>query len=114
MEFVPLVVMLATVKKLIDVARCVRGRDINGAVTPLVAWAAGFAVVALVAHTPWATGLVFGGVTLAGAGWAAQLLVGVAVGSSASIAQDLLKAVDHTQSEAKPALVDTGGKHEAP
>jgi len=104
-EFVPLLVLLATVKKLIDLLRYARGRDLNGVVTQVVVWAGGIGVVALAAHTAWAGQLVFGDVKLAGMNFASQVLAGIALGSAASIAQDTLKAVDASQSEAKPTLL---------
>lgn len=105
MEFVPMLVVLATVKKIVDFVRYLRARDGNAVATQLVAWLAGFALVALVAHTPWAAGLVFGAVALSKLGIAAQILVGVAVGSSGSIATDVIKAADNSQSAAVPPLL---------
>jgi len=104
-EFVPVLVMLATVKKLVDFVRYAKASDWNGVVTQLVVWVGGVAVVALAAHTEWAGGIEFGGVTLAGMGWASLILVGIFVGSAASTGQDALKAVDGRQSESKPTLI---------
>ena len=106
MEFVPILLIMATVKKIVDLVRYLKAGDTNGWVTQLVAWAAGFAVVALAAHTPWAAGLDFGGHTLAGLGLAAQLLVGIAIGSATSaVIHDTQKAADGWQSAAVPPLI---------
>ena len=106
MEFMPLLVILATVKKLIDFVRYAKAGDANAIVTQLVAWAAAFGLVALAAHTPWAASLVFGEVPLSKLGIAAQILVGVAVGSAASLTNDVIKAADNTQTAAVPRLLD--------
>jgi hypothetical protein len=105
MEFVPVLVILATVKKVVDFVRFARAGDLNSVVTQLVAWFAGFLIIALAAHTPWAAALVFGGVPLAKLGVAAQLLVGIAIGSSGSLATDIIKATDNTQTAAVPSLL---------
>lgn len=88
MEFVPMLVLLATVKKVVDFVRYANARDINGIVTQTLAWIAGFLLVALTAHTAWADGIMFGGHPLAGLGLASQALAGIAVGSAASLAHD--------------------------
>lgn len=96
MDFVPILVLLATVKKCVDFVRYASARNYNGIISQLVAWAAGFGVVALAAHTAWATGIVFGDLSLARMSLAAQLLAGIALGSSASLAHD---AVTRTGSD---------------
>lgn len=90
MEFVPILVLLATVKKVVDFVRQARDRDYVGIVTQLVAWAAGFAVIALAAHTTWADGIMIGDLPLARMGLASQLLAGIALGSTASLAHDAI------------------------
>jgi len=105
MEFVPIVVLLATVKKIVDLLRYARGGDWNGVITQLVVWAAGVGVVTLAANTVWADGIRFGDTTLGPLNFASQVLAGIALGSAASLGQDTLKAVDNSQSEAKPKLV---------
>lgn len=88
MDFVPILVLLATVKKCVDFVRYANARDYNGIITQLIAWLAGFGVVALAAHTAWADSIVFGDLRLASMSLAAQLLAGIALGSSASLAHD--------------------------
>ncbi len=105
MEFVPIGVMLATVGKVVDFVRYVRAGDRNAIAIQILAWAAGFGVVALAAQTPWAAGLDFGGFTLDRLNLASQLLVGISIGSSMSLVADFKKAVDNSQSAAVPPLL---------
>lgn len=90
MEFVPILVLFATVKKLVDFVRQARDGDYLGIVTQAVSWVAGFAVVALAAHTAWADGIVVGDLALSRMDLASQLLAGIAVGSTASLAHDAI------------------------
>ncbi len=113
MEFVPLVVMLATIKKVVDFVRYAKAGDTNGIVTQLLAWLAGFGLAALVAHTPWAATINMGGVTLAEMNIAAQIFAGLALGSAAAFGTDILKAADNSQSAAVPALVGPTTRHSA-
>lgn len=105
MEFGPILVIMATVAKTVDFSRYAQARDGNAILTQVLAWAAGFGVVALAAHTPWAAGLKFGEFPLADLNLAAQLFAGVAVGSAASVVADFKKAVDNSQSAAVPPLL---------
>lgn len=104
MEFVPLLVLLALVKSLVDLVRRVKGGDTSGALTQVLSYVLGAGVVALFAHTAYAAELEFGGVTLANAGLWTQVVIGIAVASAAGLTADALKAVDNTQSESKPSL----------
>ncbi|MDP8971159.1 MAG: hypothetical protein M3N52_11835 [Actinomycetota bacterium] len=88
MDFVPVLVLLATVAKAVDFVRYAKAGDYNGITTQLIAWAAGIAIVALAAHTAWADGIVFGDVALADMNLASQILAGIALGSTASLAHD--------------------------
>lgn len=90
MEFVPVLVLLATVKKVVDFVRYAKAGEVNGIVTQVVAWLAGFGLVALAAHSAWADSVVIGDVPLAGMSLASQLLTGIAIGSTASLAHDAL------------------------
>jgi hypothetical protein len=104
-DFVPILVLLATVKKCVDFVRYANAGDLNGILTQIVAWLAGFAVVALAAHTPWARGIVFADISLAHLNLSAQLLAGIAVGSSASLAHDAVVGT-RTPPVARPVPVD--------
>lgn len=104
-----LAVLAAFVKKFVDFLRSLRGRDTNAVVTQLVAWVGGVVVVFLASHVDFASAVEVGNMSLDQlSGWA-QAALGVLLGSGASIAQDVLKAVDNTQSESKPKLVPAPG-----
>lgn len=105
MEFVPILVMAALAKKLVDVLRFASGRDWNGVITQLVAWVGGAVVVVAFAASDWAGQVQFGDLALAKMSFVSQVLAGMTLGSTASLGQDVLKAVDQTQSERKPALL---------
>lgn len=105
MEFVPIVVMLALVKKVVDVVRYASGRDWNGVVTQLLVWAGGVLVVVVFAQSDWAGSVAFGDLHLAQMNVASLVLAGITVGSAASVGQDVIKAVDNGQTEAKPTLL---------
>lgn len=111
MEFVPMLVMLATAKKLVDVGRFASGRDWNGVATQVFAWVGGTLVVVAFAASDWASQIQFGDLALANMGVVSQILAGLTVGSAASLGQDFLKAVDNGQTERKPALLGGGGRH---
>lgn len=88
MEFVPVLVLLATVKKAVDFTFYAKAGDYRAVITQLVAWVAGVLMVALAAHSAWANGIVFGDQRLAGLNLASQILAGIALGSTASLAHD--------------------------
>lgn len=104
MPFVPLIVLLALVKKLVDFVRFVKARDAWSVLTQMVAWLAGVGVVMMAAHTAWANTMIFGGVSLASMGAWSQVLAGIAVGSAGSVLKDSIAAVDNSQSAAVPPL----------
>jgi hypothetical protein len=87
-DFVPILVLAALVKKLVDFVRAAKAGDHNGIVTQLVAWVGGILVVMLAAHTAWADGIDFGDTTLGDMNLASQILAGLALASSASLAAD--------------------------
>lgn len=100
-----LAVLAAFIKKFVDFLRALRGRDTNAVATQLVAWVGGIVVTWLAAHINFASGIEVANVQLDHMGLWAQAALGVLLGSGASIVQDTFKAVDNTQSEAKPKLV---------
>lgn len=100
-----LAILAAFIKKFVDFLRSLRGRDTNAVVTQLVAWLGGVVVVWLSAHVDFASAINVANVSLDQMSLWTQAALGVLLGSGASIGQDILKAVDNTQSEAKPKLV---------
>lgn len=114
MEFVPILVMAALAKKLVDVLRFAAGRDLNGVITQVVAWVGGAVVVVAFAASDWASQIQIGDLALAKMSFVSQVLAGLTLGSTASLGQDVIKAVDQTQTERKPALLGGPGPAAAP
>lgn len=118
MEFVPSLAMAALILKLVDFARYARNRDLNGVFTQAVVWAAGIAVVGMVAQTAWANGFVFSGVPLSKLGFWSQVFVGLSLASTTSLIKDTLKSVDNQNSSKIPTLLPPGPavkrRHKAP
>lgn len=104
MEFVPMLVLLAMVKSLVGLVKRAKAGDTSGALTQLLSYAVGVGVVLLFARTDFAAGLEFGGLALSGSNVFTQVVVGVAIASTANFATDTLKAVDNSQSAAEPRL----------
>ena len=100
-----LAVLAAFIKKFVDFVRQLRGRDTNAVLTQLFAWVSGVVIVWLSAHVAFASGIEIANVQLDQLGLWAQAALGVLLGSGGSIIQDAFKAVDNTQSEAKPKLI---------
>lgn len=100
-----LIVLGAFVKKAVDFVRGLRGKDMNVVLTQLFAWLTGIVVVWLAAHIDFASAVEVANVSLDQMSLWTQAALGVLLGSGASVFQDGLKAIDNTQSEAKPKLV---------
>lgn len=107
MEFMPLLSAIALVAVIIDVGRSARGRDWNGVITPLVAWAVGVGVAYTLGKSDFGEGIPLGdsGHTFASVNGFSLILVGFALGSVAAKGVDLLKAIDGSDSQKKPPLV---------
>lgn len=100
-----LALLVPVIKKVVDFIRNLRGKDTNAIATQLVAWLAGIVTVYVAAHVD--LGGAAGSVNqlLDSMGIWAQTVTGFVLGSLGSLAQDTLKAVDNSQSEAKPKLI---------
>lgn len=105
MEFVPAVAMLLLITKVVDFLRYARSRDANGVTTQLIAWVGGVLVVLLVAQTTWADGIAVGDRALSTLDIWSQVFAGLTIGSAASFAKDVTKAVDNNNSSAIPTLL---------
>jgi len=105
MDLVSLAGLTALIKKVVDTARYGAGRDWNGITTQLIAWAAGVVLVAATAVSDFAALVQVGEFSLDRLNLMSQVLVGLSLGSAASLVQDGIKAVDGSQSEAKPPLL---------
>lgn len=90
MDFLPVAAMGLLVLKLIDFARYLTVPfNVNGVVTQLSAWVFGVVVLALVAHTNWASGIDIGGFPLSKlSGWS-LVFYGMSTASAASLVNDL-------------------------
>lgn len=108
MEFVPLLVVAALLKKIVDFVRFALARDVNAAVTQVVSWVAGVGLMWLVSSSDFVNGVVIGGLNLGDLNAASIVLAGLAVSSTAGVGVDVIKAVDNTQSARVPSIIDDG------
>jgi len=104
-EFVPAVALAALVLKFIDFLRYAKGGDVNGVVTQLAVWFAGFGALLLVAQTQWADTIPIGDTPLAQLSVWDMLVAGLSVGSVASAGKDLFKSIDAHNSSKIPTLL---------
>lgn len=104
-EFIPVAAMAVLVAKLIDLFRYASAKDVNGVATQIAVWVAGVVVVALVAQTAWAAGIMVGTYPLTKLGFWSQVFYGMSIGSAGSLVKDGLKAVDNKQTAAIPTLL---------
>lgn len=107
MDFVPLLVGAAMVAVLIDVFRSAKGKDWNGVMTPLAAFAAGVLVAWLLSESDFASTITIGdtGLTLADLNFASLVIFGFAFSAFASKGVDLISAIAK-RPNVKPHLVD--------
>lgn len=96
MEFIPVVIMSALIAKVIDFGKALSNRDGNAVVTQLSAWVAGVLIVILFARSDFSNGIQYGDVVLKNMNLWTQIIVGMAVSSVASVANDVRQAVDPT------------------
>ena len=99
--------LLAVAAKVIDFLRLVSNLPAtkSSVVTQLAAWIGGVAVVFLYGASDFGVTVDLGGVALSDVNGWSKLLVGVAVGSLASMAKDYIKARDNTDSAKMPPLI---------
>lgn len=113
MEFVPIIVIGALLKKAVDFLKYLRAKDWNGVATQLVVWIVGVGLVWLLSASDFANGVQIGGLDLGNLNAASIVLVGLSLSSTASfLGQDLIKALDNTQSASTPNLLD--GENQPP
>jgi cytochrome c biogenesis protein CcdA len=99
--------LAAFAKKLVDFVRQLRGKDTSAVLTQLLAWAAGVAVVFIGAHVDVGSAVEIANHTLDQLSVWSQVVLGVVVGSLGSVGKDALKALDNTQTEKAPKLVQS-------
>lgn len=114
MEFVPVVVLAALVKKATDTIKYITNGDVNAFVTQLVVWAIGIAFTILFAHSDFGNSIEIAGTNLSGLNVWSQVLVGLNVASVGSVGWDAIKAFDNTDSAATPSLLPVKKANTAP
>ncbi len=102
MDFAPMLAAIALIWKIVDIVKYARARNGEAVVTQLGVWIAGVAVVLLLAATDFASGIDVADYSLDKLNIASLILLGLSIGSSASVAVDIKKAVDNTDSAAVP------------
>jgi len=105
MPFTPLVAMGALVFTIINFLKNLTNRQWSAVLTQLAAWAAGVVVVMLFAQTDWADTITFGGVALSSLNGASQFVIGLMAASIFGVVREVVKAIDSTDSAAKPPLI---------
>ena len=106
MDFVPLIVVGSLLKKVVDFLKFLTGKDWNAALTQIVVWVAGVLLMWLLSASDFADGIVIGGIDLGDMNAASIVLAGLGLASTVSlVGQDLLKALDRSQSAATPQLI---------
>ena len=101
--------LVAVAGKVIDFAKSVTNRDVNAVVTQAAAWAGGVATTFLFGASDFASGVPVGDLVLSDVNGWSKVVIGVMVGSGASLAYDLKRALDSTDS-AKTASLLPGNK----
>lgn len=106
MDFAPLAAMATLVIAIINLFQYVRARDTNGIVTTLAVWVAGVVVALLVRETDFAAGIgVTDTLTLAQLNTWSCVFLGLTVSTMGQFAVQVKRAIDQTDSAAKPDLV---------
>ncbi len=96
MEFVPLIVAAALVKKIVDGVKLLFPAIPSFGIQ-VVAWVTGVLVAILLRETDFAGTIGVSNLFLANVNIYTTVLFGVALGSAASFTEDTLKAVDNTR-----------------
>ena len=108
-DFLPFAALSGLVVAVINFLKYLRAQDWNGALTTLTVWIAGAVGIFLAGESDYAATFDFGGVNLAEMNGWTKLMVGLTVGSAGSAFVEVKKALDSSDSAAKPDLYG-GGK----
>jgi hypothetical protein len=84
--------------------RDAQGKQYKSALTTAITWVVGFIAVTLYAHSMYGDTVVISGIKLSDMDWVTLLLTGLQVSSFAGTIWTVVKAVDNSQSAAKPSL----------
>jgi hypothetical protein len=98
MEFAPMLAAVALIWKIVDVVKYLLEKNRKAVITQMGVWAAGISVVVLLAASDFAGGINVADYPLSSLNLASLVLLGLSVGSSASVAVDVKQAVDNTDS----------------
>lgn len=106
-EFVPVLVLLALVWATISFLKDLTNGKTNGMITQVIVWAAGVLFAWLFSESDFGSSIAIGdtGQTLGSINVASLVLVGMAVGSLASVAYEFKKARDNNDSAVEPKLL---------
>lgn len=91
-----------------------RGKGWNGAVTQLIAWAAGIAGIFIAAQTQFAGQIKFGSQLLSGMNWQTKVFLGLIATSILSTVNEVKKAIDNSDTASKEPLVPKPGEPPVP
>lgn len=105
MPFVPLLAMASLVFTLITFLKSITNAKWSAALTQVIAWFSGVAIINLGAHTDYAEGIKFGATALSALNGWSLLLIGLVFSSMAGVLNDVKKAIDSTDSAAQPPLL---------
>ena len=92
------VLVVALLWSFVDWVKSVLNRDLNGVLTQLVVWGAGVAVVFIASATLWAKQATINGVALDHLGSGSKIVAGILLGSLASAAYMVKRALDNSDS----------------
>lgn len=104
MEIVPVLFMIAFVKKVVDLLKYGTNGDWNGVVTQLVAWGAGIAIAFLTANSDFGANTQVNEMALSTLNGWTVVLAGIGLASSAGFGWDTLKSLDNKDTSAMPTL----------
>ena len=105
MQFGALTALRTLVFTFVNFLKYLRARNGSAVLTQLIAWLAGIGGIALVAHTQFATDIVFGKHTLATLNGTSQLFLGLIATSILSTVNEVKKAIDNGDSAKTPNLL---------
>lgn len=109
MDFAPLAAMATLVIAIVNLIQYAKARDVNGAVTTFAVWVAGVVVALLVRETDFASGIdVTDTLTLGALNTWSTIFLGLTVGTIGQFAVQIKRAIDSSDSAAKPDLVGGG------
>lgn len=110
----PLILLATTLYTFQSLVRYAKAMDWNGVLAIVLSCVAGIAAIALAAHSA-ATGdlvLVQGGAPLGLLDGGAQVMLGIAVGTTAPVIADTFKTFDNTRTSSKPRLLSKSTRAE--